>query len=392
MMKRFLILLICYAVYSVWATEYIITTDINGTISATETSLNKYVLDVGEYGDWEPDTGGSHGGADWIITDTSITIGGIHTDIGAFVVSNANASTFANDMGISANSIFLYNGFLSAQGRGHLGGGGGGGGGGGDNTHGYGGSGGNPNGAGGSESGAYAGGPGGDGGDGTGLFAGDGGEGDSGSGDGGVNGGYNRAYDLTDYGNRRESVTNRVLFIGSGGGGGAGGSGGQRYTVDGGGGGGGGAGNAGGCGGGRIRLIATETFYMTNFIIYVDGGRAIKGENGSDGSTVGGNGGDGGDISFGSAPYSPTITSGGTGGGGSPQGQNGFSGGAGGIGAGGGVLIEAPIVTLTTDSEINARNGAALWENANGGTVKLFYETLTNNATIRATQLYEYQE
>jgi hypothetical protein len=105
-----------------------------------------------------------------------------------------------------------------------------------------------------------------------------------------------------------------------------------------------------------------------------DGGRGGKG--GMDGSGKGGAGGVGGKDADGL--HIDEIA--GTGGGG----------GRGGAGSGGGLLLKAPIVTLTGTLDASGDSGPA-----NGGTVKVFYSAtggLTNAGTVTAGRLSTKQQ
>jgi hypothetical protein len=161
------------------------------------------------------------------------------------------------------------------------------------------------------------------GGDAAGPHAGGGGTSSGGyTGTAGSDGGY-----LTAGGNG-DTSTDRSLSLGSGGGGGSGG-----YQETGGGG--------GGAGGGAIYLYAWESLTIES---------------------------------------TAALLANGAGGGGGARDNGGYStSAAGGVGAGGGILLEAQDLTIDTDHPyISATGGDG--QTGNGGTIKLFYDSLTGSA------------
>ena len=334
-------------------------------------------------------------------------------------VCNYNGSS-GGGLTIKAYAIKV-EGTINADGRGYGGGGGGGGGGGAAefDRGGNGGSKGNgtrgaPNGV---NGGAYGickvfggnGGRGGYGGGGSsGGSRGSGGQGGDGGtpscthygvyGDPGQNGG-NGGYLAR--GTNSDSTTNTAIYMGGGGGGGGAGGGGQSmgftewgpnyYRASGGGGGGGGAGS---CGGGLVRLQATKEVLISSAgKIYTRGQDYIRGngENGENneyndnGMPYGGDGGSGGNGSAGGS------CNGGSGGASDtgpdpPDGRKNYggAGGKGGRGAGGGVLLQAPNISVS--GTIGARGGGNSRDN--GGTVKVFADSRTITGSIKAGRYY----
>ncbi len=198
-----------------------------------------------------------------------------------------------------------------------------------------------------------------------------------------------------------DTTTDHSLRMGSGGGGGSGGASAYEpsYSSVGGSGGGG----AGSPGGGCVSLVASERIEIAGAIVTRGGGLGGNGGSGTDGAFGGytcdleGSGGGGGDAA-----------ASGSGGGGS--GVNGYfasgynscidrqcedggshavsggSGGAGGAGAGGGVLLEAPAVSIGGTIDARGAVGAG-----NGGTVKIFYQgTAPSQTGIQAGRIYSH--
>ena len=209
-----------------------------------------------------------------------------------------------------------------------------------------------------------------------------------GTGGTGINGGYAVA------GGNGDTSSDSSLRMGSGSGsGGTGGTGGASDGCDCVGtiaGGSGGSGAAGTRGGGYVSLVASSA-------LSIDGSLITAGVSGSGGS--GGGGGNGASANDPGAGYDPCGScndhryawnvSGGTcddrwcchyfysGSGG--------GGGSGGSGAGGGVLLKSPTVTVNSGVTIDALGGGS--SATNGGTVKIFTDSLTNSGTINRGRL-----
>lgn len=344
-----------------------------------------------------------HGGTNWTIT-AGVVLGGAHVNIGEFVVPTGISAAVAPFDGtnggwleIRARSIRV-DGTLDATGAGYPGGGGGGGGGGADQLEADGGRPGKGAAGGDEFLGGHRGERGDDGVATTGGYGGRGGmsllselsqfPGTGGprgrgaidattdnTGPAGVDGGYFAP--LTN----GDTTAGDEVAPGCGGGGGSGGGGGYSLDCNSGGGGGGGGGS-GGFGGGAIVLRAEQTLQI-NGALLAQGTRGAAGTNGLPGNpfddltypsagwtSPGGDGGQGG-------PAGAINT--GLGGGGGARARDtvgaqsgnysgaGGRGGDGGAGAGGGILLRAPLVTVT--GTINNSGGSST---NNGGTVKIY--------------------
>jgi hypothetical protein len=371
------------------------------------------------FAQWSPRGGGDHGGADWTPANGDV-ISGYHYNIGTFTVTSGysvgvlgwTGGDTSGHLRVSAATISIQ-GTLDAQGRGYGGGGGGNcgssaqgqpgwvgtggaGGNGGNagtfsNNDGGGGGGGSPNGAGGVNPNGYptqngqpgtltgggagrgyqgggAGGTGYGGGGGGGAGSSGSGYGNSGGGGGGGTGGTVGALYVGGNGGSSPSPANG----GAGGNQAAGTPGGYNTpngnsdaTTDtsiirGGGGGGGGAfstnwsgsGGGGGAGGGKIALDATGALTL---------GAA---------SLVRASGAGGGLLGLGYPGYNSGRNAGG--------------------GGGGGVRLMGMNVTLNSGAQIVTQgyNNANSPQTSNGGTIKIFYGSLTNNATLTYGRLF----
>jgi hypothetical protein len=82
------------------------------------------------------------------------------------------------------------------------------------------------------------------------------------------------------------------------------------------------------------------------------------------------------------------LANGAGGGGGSNDDNSSRYGGIGGQGAGGGILFEAPTLTLgVAGNAISARGGSG--KTSNGGTIKLFYTTLVGSKPTAGGRVYD---
>ncbi len=343
-----------------------------------------------------------HGGADWTVSSSEV-ISGAHINIGAFVIPAGVTARVAPFNGASGGSAEIragtirVAGTLDATGKGYPGGGGAGGGGGGDQLEQDGGNPGNRglggNGFLGSSAGSDGtpgrerrGGDGGAGGRGFAFTIGS--PGFPGLGGNGANGGENATHNpvgtdglpggYSAPGTNGDFTVGDEVHPGFGGGGGGGGGGGHSRDVNSGGGGGGGGGS-GGFGGGAIILRASQRLEVTGMLL----AQGTLGTNGAAGGfgqpyntpndrSPGGNGGTGA-----SSGLITTNNSGGLGGAnacdttgtqtGNCSGAGG-RGGDGGAGAGGGILLRAPLVSVSGTINNTGGGGAT----ANGGTVKIY--------------------
>ncbi|MBI2896692.1 MAG: hypothetical protein HYY06_24250 [Deltaproteobacteria bacterium] len=316
--------------------------------------------------DWTALGGGHHCGEDWAPAGGEV-VGGEHRCVARLVVAVGTTVRVQPDEGGTGGSVTIdaesieISGVLDATAAGPRGGDGG-----------QGASSGNP----------YCGGAGAAGGTGGGDFGGGGGAGghghggdsseddgcryaNGGSGDRGAAGGYRAP------GANGDAPEGEEVFMGSGGGGGGGGGSGSRYGSNdnypaGTGGGGGG----GGRGGGAIRLRATARIVVAGEILARG---AAGGAPGGDGerpdpcrdrydNPSGGSGGSGAVPGNGAAGDGARmdVDCGGA------SNTGGGDGGAGGPGAGGGVLLRAPVVTVT--GVVDTSGGLSL---DNGGTLRV---------------------
>ena len=172
-----------------------------------------------------------------------------------------------------------------------------------------------------------------------------------------------------------DSTSDESLLIGSGGAGAPGGGGGFIALGDGNEAGGGGGGGAGNSGGGYVKLNGTNA-------ISVSGSISTTGTSGNTGNGNGGGSPGGGSPGGGGNAGSAGSSGSSSGGGGA---SNGGNGGVGGAGAGGGVLLKSPTITVNSGVTINALGGGS--STTNGGTVKIFTDSLTNSGTISRGRL-----
>lgn len=375
---------------------------------------------------WTDTAGGDHGGTDWTPANLS-NLSGIHTNIGTFsipagiiiYVDGYQRTSDGGNLTISATTVSII-GTLDASGRGF---GGGGGGQNGDsncssNTNFSGGFGGiNGNGGRGSYD-AWGGcvNP---------LFAGGGGGGGPngayGFGNVSQNGSNGTAGTFTLGGQGGKSMSTTLKAGGPGGiGYGGGGGGGAGWSAGGGGGGGGGSGGfnaswyAGGRGAGSYSGLggagstgSTQTDgsnggYLganstndstTNTIVYLGsgGGGGGSSSSGSYGGGGGGGGAGGGVIVLNATSISISGTlytygsAGGTSGSGTSTTLGGM--GEGGGGAGGGIAILGCDVNVTGTFDLRGKQ-LNVSSTANGGTLKIFYTTLTNSSNVSAGRIY----
>lgn len=339
----------------------------------------------------------NHSGADWT-PNSGDSVCGLHVNINNFRINGGDTVYVQPYDGVNSNYGFLevqannniqVLGTLTASGAGYGGGGGGAGGspycnflncspGGTCGPTGSGGSGilGGANGAGGNCGSSGAG-----GGNGGGSYGGNGGSpgNSSGCGGSGPSGGTGGNGGYAAVGSNGDSSTNESLNIGSGGGGAGGGSS-PECSGPSGYGGGGGAGNRGG---GYIKLIANN---MT-----LNGSVSTVGLANSSGNAAAGT-----DTSCSADIFSTRGSDGGnagSNGSSAPSGHGGFmcssysasDGGAGGSGAGGGALLKGNQVILSGGSTIDASGGGG--NTINGGTVKIFSDSLINNGFISSGAL-----
>ncbi|MEO0101362.1 MAG: CARDB domain-containing protein [candidate division WOR-3 bacterium] len=371
------------------------------------------------FAQWTPRGGGNHGGADWIPSPGEL-ISGFHYNIGTFRIPSGQTNYVlqwtgggdtSGQLRVQAMNIEIL-GTLDASGRGYGGGGGGensdvappipggyggyGGtdGNGGNGQHAYwswygwpstayfgGGGGGSPNGTGGlgQRNGA----------NGTPTGGGAGGSPTNGGGPGGAGG--------PGYGGGGGGGGG---FSAGGGGGGGGGTGGvNAYWINGGNGGGpyGGLGGTGSSGNtpqsgqnGGYRTANGNGDVTTDSSVYMGsgGGGAGSSSNGGYGGGGGGGGAGGGAIrleAMNNLTVSGNIYAQGAGGGqsGGPTFLNYYGGG----GAGGGVCLAGVNVNLSGTIDVRGRQYQTL-STINGGTIKIFYGTLNNTATMYYGRLF----
>ncbi|NOZ00384.1 MAG: fibronectin type III domain-containing protein, partial [Deltaproteobacteria bacterium] len=393
---------------NVWIeTEF---TDPDMALDSVDVASGDVALHVGVVDKTPPAGGTDHDGADWTPSNGE-EIGGIHKNIGTFMVSKGTTVFVAGYNGASGGRLEIYakdiliEGTLSAEGKGFGAGGGAGGGGAGDDDGNGGtglGGGGGPGSAGGNAGAsgvnggdtAGSGGKGGVGGSGGGKYGGSGGAGGNGGawrksgspGTNGAKGGYAASQGQGD------GTTDESLEMGSGGGGGGGGGGSGAMAQAGAdaGGVGGGGGGAGNKGGGLLKLYADDSLVVTG-VVSTKGLSAGTGNGGSGtnsggcyNASPGGNGGGGGSASgAGSSIGGPGGSSSGCDGS-----YHGGSGGSGGSGAGGGVLLYCPVPGgIDVSGAIDARGGGN--DASNGGTVKIFYGgNAPASGNIKAGRLY----